>query len=129
MPPKGEPIPREMLEPALYSTGRTSQGVQAVLHSSEWQAVESRDSQVVVLWGFAETDTTTMLSADDIRKLFNFRADNVCQIEEFSEDQHRPLTLDIEQEDDVIRFIHTPFHSQKSPDGRMDKEILGWLQT
>jgi hypothetical protein len=46
MPPKVKPIPRELLEPALYSSGITGQDIRALLRSSEWQALEFRNSQV-----------------------------------------------------------------------------------
>jgi hypothetical protein len=35
MPPKTEPIPREFLEPALYSSGMTAQDSRALLGSCE----------------------------------------------------------------------------------------------
>jgi hypothetical protein len=37
MPPKTGPIPRELLEPALYSSGMTAHNSRALLRSCEWR--------------------------------------------------------------------------------------------
>jgi hypothetical protein len=58
MPPKVKPIPRELLESALYSSSMMGQDIRALLRSSEWQALEFRNSQVAFLYRFAETETT-----------------------------------------------------------------------
>jgi hypothetical protein len=57
MPPKTGPIPRGLLEPALYSSGMTAQDSRALPHNYEWQALTSRNSHVVFLSEFGETDT------------------------------------------------------------------------
>jgi DNA-directed RNA polymerase sigma subunit (sigma70/sigma32) len=80
MPPMAGPIPLEALEPALYSRGMTAQDVRALLRSSKWQALEFRNNQVIFLCEFAETNTTSTLSTEDIANIFNIRADNVRQI-------------------------------------------------
>jgi hypothetical protein len=71
MPPKTGPIPRELLESALYSSGMTAQDTRARLRSCEWQALTSRNSQVVFLSEFGETDTASRLTTDDIVMTFN----------------------------------------------------------
>jgi hypothetical protein len=80
MPPKTGPVPRELLEPALYSSGMTAQNSRALLRSCEWQALTSRNSQVVFLSEFGETDTASRLTTDDIAMIFNICADNLRQI-------------------------------------------------
>jgi hypothetical protein len=58
----------------------TTQGVWAVLRSSEWQAVEQCNAQVVFLGEFAENDAKAQLSTNDIGKMFNIRSGNIRQI-------------------------------------------------
>jgi hypothetical protein len=80
MPPKIGPIRRELLEPALYSSGMTAQDNRALLRSCESQALTSRNSQVVFLSEFGETDTASRVTTDDTAMIFNKSAGNVRQI-------------------------------------------------
>jgi DNA-directed RNA polymerase sigma subunit (sigma70/sigma32) len=109
MPPKTELIPRELLEPALYSSGMATQHNRALLRSCEWQALSSRNSQVVSLREFGETDTASRLTTDDIAMIFNISADNVRQIRHRAQmkkkEPHGPLAVDPDQEADIVRFI------------------------
>jgi hypothetical protein len=108
MPPKTGPIPRELLESALYSSGMTAQDSCALLRSCEWQALTLRNSQVVFHSEFAETDTAPRLTTDDIAMVFNISADNVRQIRHRArmkkKEPHGPLALDPDQEADIVRF-------------------------
>jgi DNA-directed RNA polymerase sigma subunit (sigma70/sigma32) len=58
----------------------TAQDSRALLHSCKWQALTSRNSQVVFLSEFRETNTASRLTTDDIAMIFNITADNVRQI-------------------------------------------------
>jgi hypothetical protein len=55
----------------------TAQEVCAVLRSSEWHAVENRNSQIVFLYEFGEIDATSMLSTNDIARIFNIIVNNM----------------------------------------------------
>jgi hypothetical protein len=116
MPPKTGPIPWELLEPTLYSSGMTAQDSRAPLRSCEWQAHTLRNSQVVFLSEFGETDTASRLTTDDIAMIFNTNADNVHQIRYRARmkkrELYRPLVLDPDQETDIVRFIRERFGSQ-----------------
>jgi hypothetical protein len=65
MPPKTGPIHRELLKPALYPSGMTASDSRALPRSCEWQALTSRNSQVVFLCEFGETVTASRLTTDD----------------------------------------------------------------
>jgi DNA-directed RNA polymerase sigma subunit (sigma70/sigma32) len=109
MPPKTGPIPWELLESALYSSGMTPQDSRVLLRSCEWQALTSRNSQVVFLSEFGETETASRLTTDDIAIIFNISADNVRQIRHRArmkkKEPHRTLALDPDQDTDIVRFI------------------------
>jgi hypothetical protein len=116
MPPKTGPIPRELLEPALYSSSMTAQDSGALLRNCEWQALTSRNSQIVFLSEFGETDTALRLTTDGIIMIFNINSDNVRQIRHRArmkkKEPHRPLALDPDQEADIVRCIRERFRSQ-----------------
>jgi hypothetical protein len=116
MPPKTGPIPRELFEPALYSSGMTAQDSRTLLRSCEWQALTSRNSQVVFLGEFGETDTASRLTTGDIAMIFNISADNICHIRHRArmkkKEPHRPMALDPDQKADILRFIRERFGSQ-----------------
>jgi hypothetical protein len=116
MPPKTGPIPRGLLERALYSSGMTAHDSRALLRSCEWQALTSRNSQIVFLSEFAETDSASRLRTDDIAMIFSVSADNVRQIRHRArmkkKESHRPLAPDPDQEGDVVPFIRERFGSQ-----------------
>jgi hypothetical protein len=142
MPPKAGHIPREASEPALYSSGMTVQDVRAVLRSSQWQALESSNDQVIFRCEFAEIDTTSTLSTEDIANIFNIRADSVRQIRRTAyvkkSNPCTPRSPDPEQEFDTIRFICKRFGSQNyvpQRDGLNDMEekftkllTYGWIK-
>jgi uncharacterized protein YfbU (UPF0304 family) len=94
----------------------TTQDVRAMLRISEWQTLESRNTQVVFLCEFGETDATYMQSTDDIARIFNIIVNNVHQIRHKAhlkqKSPHRPLTLDAEQEADIVRFIRHQIERQ-----------------
>jgi hypothetical protein len=129
VPPKTGPIPREALEPSLYSSGITAQDVPASLRNSEWRALESRNSQAVLLSEFAKTETTSPLTRECVANLFNCRAENIRQIRHRAltkrKQPYRPLTLAPEQEKDVVRFIHERFQSHNSVTQR---ELLTYVE-
>jgi hypothetical protein len=115
VPPKARPIPREAPEPAIYSSGMVAQVVRAVLRRNEWQALEPRSNQILGLREFAETDATSTLSTEDVANTFNIRANTIRQIRHRAdlkqENPPRRLTLDPEQEADVVRLIRERFGS------------------
>jgi hypothetical protein len=78
MPPKAGRILHEAREPTLYSSGMTAPDVRAVLPSCEWQAPESRNNQAIFMCEFAETDTASTLSTEDIANIVNIRAEHMC---------------------------------------------------
>jgi hypothetical protein len=94
----------------------TAQDVRTVLRSSEWQAIESRNPQVVSLCEFAETEATAALSTNDNAKGFIIILNNLRQIRDRGhlkrKSPHGTLTLDAEQEADVVCFIRDRFGSQ-----------------
>jgi hypothetical protein len=71
MPPKVAALPREVLEPALTSAGMTAQDIQSLLRSDAWRDLDSRNSQVVFLWEFSQSDGTIRFDTSDIAKTFN----------------------------------------------------------
>jgi DNA-directed RNA polymerase sigma subunit (sigma70/sigma32) len=115
MPLTTGPIPRELLEPALYSSGMTAQDSRALMGSCEWQALTSRNSQVVFLSEFGETDRASRLTTDDVAMIFNISADNVRQIQHRARmkkmEPHRPPALDADRDADIVRFIRERFGS------------------
>jgi hypothetical protein len=116
MPPKTGPIPWELLEPTLYSSGMTAQDSRALLRGCEWQTVTSWNGQVVFLSEFGKTDTASRLTTDDIAMISNISADNVRQIRHRAQmkkkESHRPLALDPDKKADIFRFIRERFGSQ-----------------
>jgi DNA-binding CsgD family transcriptional regulator len=116
MPPKTGPIPQELIEPALYSSGMTARDSRGLLRSCEWQALTSRNSQVIFLSEFGETNTASRLTTDDIAMILNISADNVRQIQRRArmekKEPHRPLALDPDQEADIVCFIREQFGLQ-----------------
>jgi hypothetical protein len=129
MPPKTGPIPQELLEPALYSSGMTAQDNRALLRSCEWQAITSRNSQIVFLGEFGETDTASRLTTDDIAMIVNISADNVRQIRHRAQIKkkgpHRPLALYPDQEADIVRFIWERFGWQNYA---IQRDVFNYLQ-
>jgi hypothetical protein len=129
MPPKNGPIPRELIEPALYSSCMTVQESRALLRSCEWQALTSRNSQVVFLGEFGETDTMSRLTADNIAMIFNRSADDVRQIRHRArmkkKESHRSLALDPDQKADIVPFILERFRSQNYTTQR---DILNYME-
>jgi hypothetical protein len=109
MPPKTELIPRELIEPCLYSSDMTAQDSRPLLRSCEWQPLTSRTSQVIFLGEFGETDTASQLTTDDIAMVFNISADKGRQIRHRArmkkKEPHKPLALDPGQETEILRFI------------------------
>jgi DNA-directed RNA polymerase sigma subunit (sigma70/sigma32) len=107
MPPKTGPIPRELREPAFYSSRMTERDSRALLRLCELQALTSRNSQVVFLNEFGETDTASRLTTDHIAMIFNMTADNVRHIRHRAQmkkkEPHRLLVLDPDQEADIVR--------------------------
>jgi DNA-directed RNA polymerase sigma subunit (sigma70/sigma32) len=91
----------------------TTQGVWAVLRSSEWQALEQCNRHVAFLGKFAENDAKAKLSTNDIGKMFNIRSGNIRQIRHKAdrkrENPHRSFTLDLEQKANVVRFTDKRF--------------------
>jgi transposase len=129
MSPKTGPIPRELFEPALYSSGMTAQDSRALLRNCKWQALTSRKSQVIFPSEFGETDTAFRLTTDDIAMIFNISADNVRQIRHRArmkkKKSHRPLALDPDQEADIVRFIRERFGSQNYATQR---DVLNYVE-
>jgi hypothetical protein len=116
MTPRTGLIPRKLLGPALYSSGMTAQDSRALLGSCKWQALTSRNNQVIFLSEFGETDTAFRLTTDDTSMIFNISANNVRQIRHIArmkkKEPHRPLALDPDQEADIVHFIRERFGSQ-----------------
>jgi hypothetical protein len=129
MPPKTGQIPRELLEPGLYSSGTTVQDSRALLRSCEWQAFTPRNSQIVFLSEFGETNTASRLTTDDIAMTFNISTDNVRQIRHRAwmkkKEPHRPLVFDPDQEVDIVRFIREWFGSQNYA---TQKDVLHYVE-
>jgi hypothetical protein len=129
MPPQTGPIPRELLEPAFYPRGMAAQDSRALLRSCEWQALTSRNNQVVFLSEFGETDTASRLTTDDIAMILNINSENVRQIQHRArvkkKESHRPLALDPDQEADIVRFIRERFGSQNYGSQR---DVLNYVE-
>jgi hypothetical protein len=127
IPPKTEPIPRDVLEPPLSASGMTLQYVLAVLYSSEFQALESRNIQVVFRSEFAETEISRISSTLDIAKIFDIHADNVRQIQRTADmkwkNLYRSLILDLEQETNIVHFI---YERPESPNYVVQRDILNF---
>jgi hypothetical protein len=129
MPPKTRLIPQELVEPALYCSSITTQDSRVLLRSCEWQELTTRNSQVVSLGEFGETDTASRLTADDIGMIFDISDDNIRQIGHRArvkkKEPHRPLALDPDQEADIVRFIRQQFGSKNYATQR---DVLNYVE-
>jgi hypothetical protein len=109
MPPKVAALPREGLELALISVGMTAQDIRAPLRSDAWRDLDSRNSQVVFLWEFSQSDGTVRFGTSDIEKIFNIQDHHVSSIHQKAylkkKSPYRPTTLDSHQEENVVHFI------------------------
>jgi transposase len=107
----------------------TAQDVRTLPRSNEWQGLESRTNQMVFLCQFAETDTRSKLTTDDIAKTFSLRADDIRQIRHRAQmkkqTQHRPMTLHLEQEAELVRFVQERFGSQNYA---TERHILNFVE-
>jgi hypothetical protein len=116
IPPKTGPIPGELLEPALYFSGMRAQDSRTLPRSCEWEALTSRNSQVVFLSEFGETSTWSRLTTDDIAMAFNISADNAHQIRHRvrmkKKEPHDSRAFHPDQEADIVRLIRKRFGSQ-----------------
>jgi hypothetical protein len=143
MPPKVASLPREVLEPALTSAGMTAQGIRTLMRSDAWRDLDSRDSQVVFLWHFSQSDETIRFGISDIAKIFNIQYHHVSLIRRKAhlkkKHSDRPLTLDSHQEENVVHFIQDSFDSgnyvtQSEVLNYMEQNFgkiltYGWLRT
>jgi hypothetical protein len=80
MPPKIAALRREVLEPALTSAGMTAQYIRALLRSDAWRDLDSRNSRVVFLWDFSQSDGTFRFGILDIAKIFNIQDRHISSI-------------------------------------------------
>jgi hypothetical protein len=115
MPPKVAALPQEVPEPALTSSGTTVQDIRALLRSDAWRNLDSRNSQVVFLWEFSQSDGTIRFGTSDIAKIFSIQRHHVSSIRHKAHlkkrPPHRPPTLDSHQEENVVHFIQDGFDS------------------
>jgi hypothetical protein len=128
MPPKVAALSREVLEPALTSAGMTAHDIRALLRSDAWRDLDSRNSEVVVLWDFSQSDGISQLGTSDIAKTFNSQGDHVSSIRPKAHPKkklpYRPPALDSHQEENVIHFIQDSFDSGNSVTQR---ELLNYV--
>jgi transposase len=94
-----------------------------------WQALTSRNSQLVFLSESGETDTASRLTTYEIAMIFHVSAGNVRQIRHKArmkkKEPHRPLALDPDQEADIVRFIRERFGSQNYATPR---DVLNYVE-
>jgi hypothetical protein len=139
MPPKVADLPREVLEPALTSAGRTAQDIRRLLRSDARRDLDSRNSQVVFLWEFSQSDGTIRFDTSDIAKIFNIQDHHASSIRHKGHLKKKPPfrqpTLDSHQEGNVVHFIQHGFASgnyviQREGLNYVNKILTsGWLQT
>jgi hypothetical protein len=58
----------------------TTQDIRALLRSEAWRDLDSRNSQVVFLWEFSQSDGTIRFGTSDIAKIFNIQNHHVSSI-------------------------------------------------
>jgi hypothetical protein len=109
MPPKAPVIPYETVERALRSTRLSGQDIRALLRSESWNALDSRNAQLVFLQGFARTECGIPLDSGHLSDVFNLTRERVRKILSKwrfgCESPHRLSTLTLERELLVCDFI------------------------
>jgi hypothetical protein len=84
--------------------------VRTVVRRNEWQALESRNNQVIFLGKFAEADTTSTWSTHHIGRTFNVHAKNPRQIRHIAHMKRKNpqlyFALDPEREASIVLSIH-----------------------
>jgi hypothetical protein len=113
LPPRNAPkvtaLLREVLEPALTSAGMIAQDIRALPRSDAWRDLDSRNSRVVFLWEFSQSDGTIRFGTSDIAKIFNIQDHHVSSIHLKAHLKKKPPyrspTLDSHQEENVVHFI------------------------
>jgi hypothetical protein len=58
----------------------TAQDIRALLRSDAWRNLDSRNSQVVFLWEFSQSDGTIRFGTLDIAKIFNIQDHHISSI-------------------------------------------------
>jgi hypothetical protein len=100
MPPKAPVIPCDTVERALRSPRLSGQAIRALLRSESWNALDSRNAQLVFLEEFARTECGIPLDSGHLSDPFNLTRERVCKIlSKWSlgcKSPHGPLTLTLE---------------------------------
>jgi hypothetical protein len=108
-------LSREVREPALTSDGMTAHDIRTLLRSDAWRDLDTRNSQVVFLWEFSQSDGTIQLPTSDIAKIINIQDHHVSSIRHKAQlkkkTPYRPPTLDSHQEENVLHFTQDSFDS------------------
>jgi hypothetical protein len=65
------------------------------------------------------TDSLAATTTDEVVMIFNISAENACQIplraRRERKEVHRPITIEVEQETEVVSFIQERFEAQNDP--------------
>jgi hypothetical protein len=80
MPLKVSVIPYDTVERALRSTRLLEQDIQALLRSESWNALDSRNAQLVFLEAFARTECGIPLDSGHLSEVFNLTREHVRKI-------------------------------------------------
>jgi hypothetical protein len=115
MTPKVAALSREVVEPVLTSAGMAAHDIRAVLRSDRSRDLDSRNSEVVFLWEFSQSDGTIQVGTSDHAKIFNSQDHHVSSIRHKAHLKkkvpYRPPALDSHQEPNVIHCIQDGFDS------------------
>jgi hypothetical protein len=98
-----------MIEPRLSATTLTAQDIRALLRNDEWTSIEARNTQLVFLAEFAQTECGVMLDTACLADLFQLTCSRVRTIRAKAQRKqkppHRPLALSNEQESELCQMI------------------------
>jgi hypothetical protein len=109
MPPKTPAIPSDTLDERLAHTPLSGQDLRALLRSEVWNALDSRNAQLVFLDEFARVECGKPLNSGHLADVFDLTRDRVRRVlakwKNTRGAAHRPMSLTIEQEQIVCAFI------------------------
>lgn len=109
MPPKTAAISNEALRPRLANTPMTAQDIRALMRNEAWNAIDARNSQIVFLISFAESECGISLDNRTLADIFQLTPPRVhqirCKAALKPKVDHRPLTLTSDQEEAIDLFI------------------------
>jgi hypothetical protein len=108
-PLKVPALPPNEIEPLLSVTGLSVRDICALLRADEWHGLESRNQQVMFLYGFTRSECSISLPTAIIGQTFKIHEAHVwktrSKAQKTARPGHCPFALSSEQEDAIVALI------------------------